>query len=209
MAVKLTPAVPSANPKNTLRVKLEFMHGDADGYTNETYSFTLPESQNKEELIDRIMEGISTGLDWMDDDSYHPAPFIMNDEDWNSTNINEDTGIPIVGAKLHFVNEVQHKYSVERQMKFGTVVEANEDVTILECDGTKYEIPSGEDNIAPEAAIPIVVDGYQCRFTIEGTEIRFEGQGDHTCDHQVAASGSIDEVTYFDENGTMFNVSGY
>lgn len=206
MPVKLTPATPSANPKNALRVKVEFMHGDADGYSNET--FTIQNVPQNEELIARIIEGISTGLELIEEDSYS-VPFIMNDEDWNSTNIDEETGIPLVGAKLHFIHEVPHKYYIERQMKFGTVVEANEDVTIIESDGTKYEIASGENNIAPETAIPIVVDGYQCRFTIDGIEVRFEGEGDHTCDNQHAASASFDGITYFDENGTEFVVSGY
>lgn len=202
MPVKLTPAT----PKNTLRVKVQFMHGDADGYTNETFSIkNVPQN---EELISRIIEGISTGLDLMEEDSYS-VPFIMNDEDWNSTNIDEETGIPLVGEKLHFIHEVPHTYYIERQMKFGTVVEANEDVTIIESDGIKYEIASGEDNIAPETAIPILIDGRSGKFTIDGIEVRFEGQGDHTCDNQYAASSSIDSITYFDANGTEFNVSGY
>lgn len=206
MTVKLTPATPSSKPKNALRVKVEFMHGDADGYSNET--FTINNVPQNEELIARIIEGISTGLDLMEEDSYS-VPFIMNDEDWNSTNIDEETGIPLVGAKLHFIHEVHHTYYIERQIKFGTVVEANEDVTIIESDGTKYEITSGEDNIAPESAIPIIINGRDGKFTIDGIEVRFEGQGDHTCDNQYAASSRIDSITYFDANGTEFNVSGY
>jgi hypothetical protein len=208
MAIKLTPAVPSTNPKNTLRVKVEFMHGDADGYSNETFSIqNVPQN---EELISRIIEGISIGLAWMDEDDWHRAPFLMNDDDWNSTNMDEETGIPLVGTNIHFINEVQRTYSVDRQMKSGTVIDGTEEVLIIiGNDGTKYEIPNNEDLYAPSAAIPIIVDGYCGSFSIEGIDVRFEGQGDHTADNQFAASGSIDEVTYFDANGTMFNVSGY
>lgn len=209
MTITLTPAVLSNNPSNTLRIKIEFMHGDADGYSHNTFNYKLPEVQNKEELIANILEGISTGLDWMDEDGYHFSPFIMKDEDWNSTNIDEETGIPLVGVKLQFLYEEQLQYRVDRKILIGTVVEASEDVIVFDCNGTKYEIQQSSNNIAPESAIPIIVDGYQGKFTIDGVEIRFEGTGDHTSDNQFAASASIDEVHYFDASGTMFDVSGY
>lgn len=207
MQVKLTPAVPADNPKNTLRVKLEFMHGDADGYTNET--FNIQNVPMNEELITKIIKGIEIGLDWISEDSGCQAPFIMNDNDWNNTNIDEETGIPIVGAKLHFVNEIQHKYYTERKIKLGTVVEANEDIIIIESDGVKYVIENGDDVIAPEIAIPVIVDGYDCKFTIDGIKVQFNGQSDHTTDNQYPAYGSIDGMVYFDATGSMYNISNY
>lgn len=208
MTIKLIP-VSTNNPKNTLQVKLEFMHGDADAYTHKTFDIRIPNTDNKELLIGRILEGISTGIDLMDEDGYTTCPFVMDDDDWNETNLDLTTSIPLVGSKVHFVTVIKHKYSTERKIKIGTVIAANNDIVTVEYEGSQYLVPNTEDDIAPEASIAVLVDGLQCTFTVDGVEVQFEGTGDCTRDGDGTAQASFDTVTYFDENGNKFNVTGF
>ncbi len=208
MTIKLIP-VSTKNPTNLLRVMMEYMHGDADAYTNETFDIALPNVDNKEELIGRVLEGISYGLDLMDEYNCVTTPFIIHDDDWNSSNIDED-GIPLVGAKVHFVREIKHdKYWTETRFDIGTVVEANTYTVTVEFNGSTYVVPNNEDSIAPESATAVIVDGLECKFTVDGIEVHIEGEGDCTCDGAGYARPGIDEIIYFDENGHKFTVANY
>lgn len=207
MTIKLTP-VSTKNPTNLLRVKLSFMHGDADAYTSDSFDVHLPTVENKNDLIGRILHGISIGLDLMDDDNYPECPFMVAHEDWNTSNMVD--GIPLIGTKVQFVYEVKHSdWWTERCIDTGTVVEANEDTVTVEFNDSKYVVPNDEDHIAPENSVAIIVDGNECTFIVDGTQVSFNGQGDCTCDGQRSAQPSFDEVIYFDENGNKFTVSGF
>lgn len=206
--IKLTPAT-MPTQKNKLSVKLEFMHGDADAYTNETFNIHIPPDSNKEELIGRIMGCISYSMDLADDNTYDTSPFVVGDDDWNDSNCDPETGIPVVGAKVHFVLEVKHEFWTDTEIHVGTIVEANADTVTVEMNGSKYVVPNDEDHIAPEASIVIDQDGNQISFKVDGVQVSIETQGDCTCDGQRSASSSFGEVLYFDENGTKFKVSGF
>ena len=206
MTIKLTPAK-NQDPANVLRLVIRFMHGDADAYTYAAFDIKMPETDLKEQLIDRILKGVDCGLDLLTDTDY--SPFVIEEFDWNSSN-QDSNGIPLVGSKIYFVHEVQHKYWKERRIDLGTVVDTSGDETVsVEFNGSTYVVPIDENNIAPETAIPIFVDGMQCKFTVDGVDVSFETQGDCTCDGSVSAYPSLSEVFYFDENGNKFIVSNF
>ncbi len=193
------------NPCSVLRIKLQHEHGDADATTYTTSNVKFSDGQSRVDVIQTIIDGINRGLELIDEDSWG-SPFLFNEEvDWNETNINTETGTPLIGAQLLFDCDDGGcpEYAI------GTVVDVNEDdgILVLEHDGVKYkkEIDS-IDQYAPANAIVIEVDGYQIEFTVDGMKVHAEGEGDCTADGQFAARSFIAEVQYFDENGIQFNV---
>lgn len=55
----------------------------------------------------------------------------------------------------------------------------------------------------------LVVNGYNMTFVIDGIRVSVEGESDATTDHSSAASASIGEVLYFDEESREFKVTGF
>lgn len=194
------------NPCSILRIKLQHEHGDADATTYTTSDIELSGGQSRVDVIQTIIDGINRGLDLMDEDSWE-SPFLFDEEvDWNETNINTTTGIPIVGAQLIFNCDEDDDCP---EYVIGTVVGVSEEdgILVLEHEGTKYEKElDSMVQFAPANSIVIEVDGYQINFTVDGIEINAEGESDCTADGQFAARSFITEVLYFDENGIQFKV---
>jgi len=42
---------PKDTPKNTIKMKVEWMHGDADGYTNDKFSFNMDKPKQRERFL--------------------------------------------------------------------------------------------------------------------------------------------------------------
>lgn len=207
MTIKFTPLY-SPTPTNQLNVKLEFMHGDADVYTNKTFKINITsEITNKEEHIERIMNCIMTGLELID--NYDTSPFVVGDNDWNDSNCDEETGIPKIGSIVQFLTEIDHMYWKEPKIYIGTVIDANDKTVTVEFENLTFVVPNNENYIAPESSIAINRNGNEFNFCIDGSIVCIETEGDCTTDYQMPAVASIELVEYYNENGELFNVSGF
>lgn len=204
MTVKLIP-LHLPTPTNQLNVKLEFMHGDGDVYTNKMFNIHIPaEITNKEEHIECIMTCIMTGLELID--NYDTSPFVFGENDWNDSNCDEETGIPKIGSIVQFLTEIDHVYWKEPKIYIGKVIDANDKTVTVEFGNLTFSVPNNENHIAPESSIAINRNGSEFNFSINDSIVRIETDGDCTTDYQMPAVASIELVEYYNENGEHFNV---
>lgn len=201
MSVKFTPVVTSLT--NTLVVELEYEHGDADATTYDYASISvLPEQK---QTIGELLSIIEHGLECQNAERYDDTfdPFFVDE----TVTYDNDQGIPLVGVEIRFGFD----YNAPKEK--GTVIEVDHDqqyIIVRSATGEVHQLEFDELEDCITSSIGIMVmDGSEISFTYNGISVNIGSVGDCTVDQQYNASGGINAVYYYDENGIKYIVTDY